>query len=104
MHLPTKVSTDEAHGGCCDGGVTGTKPRALWVYAHPDRTSFNQQLFAAGRSALAKTHEVVITDLYAASFDPVLSQRDLGSQADVDDTFLNRWAAAYNEGHLPDEI
>lgn len=73
-------------------GVTPTKQQALWVYAHPDGKSFNRQLFVA------------TTDLYADRFDPVLSQRDLGAHAGVDDIFLNRWATAYNAGDLPPEI
>src|SRR5690242_3563164 len=43
-------------------------------------------------------------DLYAERFDPVLSQRDLGAHAAVNDTFLNRWATAYNAGELPPEV
>lgn len=74
------------------------------MYAHPDRNSFNQQMFDAGRAELANTHDIVLTDLYTAGFDPVLSERDLGRHAMVGDTFLNRWAAAYNKGDLPDEI
>ena len=74
------------------------------MYAHPECKSLNQQLFDAGRAELAKTHEIVTTELYAAAFDPVLSKRDLGSHAGADDTFLNRWAAAYNDGDLPAEI
>jgi NAD(P)H dehydrogenase (quinone) len=85
-------------------GVTPTKQRALWVYAHPDGKSFNRQLLIAGRTELGRTHDVVTTDLYAERFDPVLSQSDLGSHAGVDDTFLNRWATAYSAGELPPEI
>ncbi|WP_409429175.1 NAD(P)H-dependent oxidoreductase [Mycobacterium sp. SMC-11] len=74
------------------------------MYAHPDRKSFNHQLFAAGRAELSSTYDVSTTDLYAERFDPVLSHRDLGSHAGVDGTFLNRWATAYHAGDLPDEI
>lgn len=102
--MSLKCLLHRAGGSCCDDGVTGTKPRALWVYAHPDGKSFNQQVFDFGRAELTKTHDIVTTDLYAAGWDPVLSERDLGFHADADDTFLNRWATAYNNGDLPVEI
>jgi len=74
------------------------------VYAHPDHRSFNQQLFEAGCAELGKTDDITTTDLYAIGFDPVLSKRDLGSQSHLEDSFLNRWAAAYNGGDLLPEI
>ena len=51
-----------------------------------------------------ETHDITTTDLYAMGFDPVLSKRDLGSQSHLEDSFLNRWAAAYNGGDLLPEI
>lgn len=84
--------------------MTTTKPQALYVYAHPDARSFNRALFDAGRTALARTHDVVTSDLYAMGFEPALSRADLGERADVDSPFLDRWTQAASEGQLPDEV
>lgn len=81
-----------------------TKPQALYVYAHPDERSFNRQLFEAGHVALARTHAVVTSDLYAMGFNPVLTRADLGDFAQSGDSFLTSWARAYAEGQLPEDV
>lgn len=80
------------------------KPQALYVYVHPDDRSFNRQLFDAGRIALARTHDVVTSDLYAMGFNPALTRADLGDFAQTDDPFLTRWAHAYAAGQLPEDV
>ncbi|AGS24530.1 NAD(P)H-dependent oxidoreductase [Rhizobium etli] len=48
----------------------------LIVHAHPETTSFNGQLTDAAQAALqAKGHSVTVSDLYAASFDPLEAGR-----------------------------
>lgn len=80
-----------------------TKPRALWVYAHPDARSLNRTLRDAGLDALRRTHEATTSDLYAMGFDPVLSEADLGGSAPVG-TFLERWTTAQLGDRTPEPI
>lgn len=84
--------------------MSSQRPQALYVYVHPDERSFNRQLFDAGRAALALTHDVVTSDLYAMGFNPALTRTDLGDFAEADTPFLGRWASAYAEGQLPTEV
>lgn len=54
----------------------------LVVLAHPDRGSFNHALAAAAASAArARGHEVVLHDLHAEGFDPVLPAAELRRDA-----------------------
>lgn len=51
--------------------------KQLIVYAHPNPASFNQSILkAAEETAKAKGDEVVVRDLYALNFDPVLKGSD----------------------------
>lgn len=84
--------------------MTVDKPQALYVYAHPDARSFNRELFDAGRATLARTHDVVTSDLYAMGFAPALSRADLGEFATEEAPFLDRWTHAAAERRLPDEV
>ena len=53
----------------------------LIIYAHPNPGSLNGQLKQAVTSLLQqKGNEVVVRDLYALRFDPVLSQADMAGQ------------------------
>lgn len=53
----------------------------LIIYAHPNRESVNSQLKETVVSTIKdKGHEVVVRDLYALQFDPVLSLTDMQGQ------------------------
>jgi len=54
--------------------------RALIVYAHPEPTSFNASLRACAEETLAdQGYEVMVSDLYAQGFNPVISPADMTS-------------------------
>jgi NAD(P)H dehydrogenase (quinone) len=54
----------------------------LIILAHPDPASFNHALAAAAASAArARGHDVVLRDLYAEAFDPVLPACELPRDA-----------------------
>jgi NAD(P)H dehydrogenase (quinone) len=58
-------------------------PRSLIVAAHPEPTSFAMALAATARDALAAAgREVVMLDLYAEGFDPVLTAGDFTDRLD----------------------
>jgi NAD(P)H dehydrogenase (quinone) len=62
----------------------------LIVYCHPNPDSFNNAIVDAFIGSLkAKGHEVVVRDLYAMEFDPVLKAADF---------------EAIREGHTPTDI
>ncbi|UAL50186.1 MULTISPECIES: NAD(P)H-dependent oxidoreductase [Metabacillus] len=62
----------------------------LVVYAHPHPDSFNHAILETAVNALeAKGHEVVVRDLYALDFQPVLKPQD---------------TAAMKSGDIPDDI
>jgi len=54
-----------------------TKPRALVVLCHPNKTGFNQAVAAAAVVALQNTHDVDFVSLYEEGFDPVLPASEL---------------------------
>ncbi|MDI3468427.1 MAG: NAD(P)H dehydrogenase (quinone) [Pseudolabrys sp.] len=57
---------------------------ALFVYAHPEPTSFTGALKDAGVAALRQAgHTVEVSDLYAENFNPVAGRHDFTSVADV---------------------
>jgi NAD(P)H dehydrogenase (quinone) len=78
--------------------------RVLWVYAHPARRSLNAELFQAGTDALASTHTVTTSDLYAQDWDPRLSQRDIAATPDNGQTFGELTRDAYLAGDLPPDV
>lgn len=84
--------------------MTGSRPQALYVYAHPEQRSLNRELFDAARAELELTHDVVTSDLYAMGFDPRLGEHDLGSFARANGTFLSRWSSALAAAQLPEEV
>jgi NAD(P)H dehydrogenase (quinone) len=58
--------------------------RVLVVFAHPSHESFNAALHARVLAALSgRGHEVDDCDLYAESFDPLLSEDDLAVYQDI---------------------
>ena len=81
-----------------------TPNTALWVYAHPRRNSFNDQLFQEGTTALAEQYTVTTSDLYAQGFDPVLSDRDLGDFAETDGNISELVGDAYARGQLTADV
>jgi NAD(P)H dehydrogenase (quinone) len=57
----------------------------LFVYAHPEPTSFTGALKDAGVTALRKAgHTVEISDLYAEKFDPVAGRHDFRAAANAE--------------------
>lgn len=57
----------------------------LFVYAHPEPTSFTGALKDAGMEALSRAgHSVAVSDLYAEKFDPVAGRHDFRSVADAE--------------------
>jgi putative NADPH-quinone reductase len=57
--------------------------RTLVVYCHPDPTSFTAAVRDRAVAALEQAgHEVRVTDLYAAGFDPVLSSEERAHHLD----------------------
>lgn len=79
--------------------------KALWVYAHPARPSLNHHLMTAGTSALAEQGDVVVSDLYAQRWQPVLSTDDLGDATTSSElTFGAATKAAYAAGMLPPDV
>ncbi|MGK9146768.1 NAD(P)H-dependent oxidoreductase [Plantibacter flavus] len=81
-----------------------TPDTALWLYAHPRRPSFNDLLFRAGTEALAATHSVVTSDLYAQGFDPVFSSRDLGELAETPGNLAEIAGEAFARGQLASDV
>lgn len=84
--------------------MTVSRPQALYVYAHPEQRSLNRSLLESARAELALSHHVVMSDLYAMNFDPLLSERDLGAFASSDEPFLSRWSRATAEDGLPEDV
>jgi NAD(P)H dehydrogenase (quinone) len=57
---------------------------ALFVYAHPEPTSFTGALKDAGAATLRQAgHTVEVSDLYAEKFDPVAGRHDFRAVADA---------------------
>ncbi|KHO25051.1 NAD(P)H-dependent oxidoreductase [Mycolicibacterium setense] len=77
---------------------------ALWLYAHPRRGSLNDRLFQAGTEALSAQYEVMISDLHAQEFDPVLSDRDFGEPAGKPGNIVELAGEAYSRGQLPADV
>ena len=60
--------------------------RVLTILAHPQSGSFNHAIADAAVAALeAGGHEVVIHDLYAEGFDPLLSSNEIPKWAQIDE-------------------
>lgn len=59
--------------------------RVLIVYAHHEPTSFNGAMTREAVDTLTEAgHEAIVSDLYAAGFDPVSDQRNFVNSADPD--------------------
>ncbi|HEX2537554.1 MAG TPA: NAD(P)H-dependent oxidoreductase, partial [Pseudolabrys sp.] len=57
---------------------------ALFVYAHPEPTSFTAALKDDGAAALRDAgHTVEVSDLYAENFNPVAGRHDFRTVADA---------------------
>ncbi len=57
----------------------------LVVVAHPDRASFNHALAAAvAQAARNQGHDVVVHDLYAEAFDPILPAAEFSKSAPIE--------------------
>ena len=57
----------------------------LYVYAHPERKSFNAKLRDLALEVLAEQgHEVVLSDLHAMNFEAVHSRQDFTTERDAD--------------------
>jgi len=67
---------------------TPSRPRALVVLCHPNRTGFNQAVAAAAAKTLGATHDVDFLDLYHEEFNPVLPADELPRKFSFDETAL----------------
>ncbi|MFC0672750.1 NAD(P)H-dependent oxidoreductase [Brachybacterium hainanense] len=77
---------------------------SLWVHAHPQEGSLNDQLFRAGTAALARRGEVLRSDLYRQGFDPVLRTQDAGDRAADRGNLASRIAQAHADGQIPGAV
>ncbi len=77
---------------------------ALWVLAHPHADSFNGTLFREGVAELSLEYTVRTTDLYAQGFDPVLSDRDLGTPTGRSGNIARLSGEAYGRGELDADV
>ncbi|EPY80377.1 NAD(P)H dehydrogenase [quinone] 1 isoform c [Camelus ferus] len=67
--------------------------KALIMLAHSERTSFNYAMMEASVEALKrKGWEVIVSDLYAMNFNPVISRKDITGK------FAYTYAAMYDKG------
>ncbi|WP_415769029.1 NAD(P)H-dependent oxidoreductase [Pseudomonas sp. LB3P38] len=65
--------------------------KALIVYAHPEQASFNAALKNTAVETLTRLgHEVVVSDLYAMGWNPVLSAADFADRENADFLDLSR--------------
>jgi NAD(P)H dehydrogenase (quinone) len=80
---------------------------ALFVYAHPEPTSFTAALKDAGVAALRQAgHTVEVSDLYAEKFDPVAGWHDFTAVANAE-RFHYQTEQAYaqqTQGFAPDIV
>jgi NAD(P)H dehydrogenase (quinone) len=73
--------------------------RVFIVHAHPEQRSFNGAMTRAAAEALAAAgHELVVSDLYRAGFDPVSSRRNFVTVRDPD-YFRQQAEEAYAAAH-----
>ncbi|MGE2729193.1 NAD(P)H-dependent oxidoreductase [Mycolicibacterium vaccae] len=81
-----------------------TPGTALWLFAHPRRSSLNARLFRDGTEALTERYEVLTSDLHAQKFDPVLGDRDFGEPVGRPGNITELAADAYHRGELPADV
>ena len=59
--------------------------KVLYVYAHPEPKSFNSALKDIALDALKeKEHEIILSDLYAMKFNPVLTATDFPERKNIE--------------------
>ncbi|XP_078527459.1 NAD(P)H dehydrogenase [quinone] 1-like isoform X2 [Lissotriton helveticus] len=81
--------------------------RALIIFAHEERTSFNYAMKEVAENTLKqKGWEVTVSDLYAMNFNPVLSRRDIKGCPKDPTHFIYSYemGEAWKEGSLSDDI
>ncbi|XP_072823744.1 NAD(P)H dehydrogenase [quinone] 1 isoform X3 [Vicugna pacos] len=81
--------------------------KALMVLAHSERTSFNYAMKEAAVEALKrKGWEVIVSDLYAMNFNPVISRKDITGKLKDPGNFQYpaESVLAYKEGRLSPDI
>ncbi|XP_078527627.1 NAD(P)H dehydrogenase [quinone] 1-like [Lissotriton helveticus] len=81
--------------------------RALIIFAHEERASFNYAMKEMAENTLKqKGWEVTVSDLYAMNFNPVLSRKDIkGSPKDPTHfKYAVETGRAWKEGSLSDDI
>ncbi|XP_032342538.1 NAD(P)H dehydrogenase [quinone] 1 isoform X3 [Camelus ferus] len=81
--------------------------KALVVLAHSERTSFNCAMKEATVEALKrKGWEVIVSDLYAMNFNPVISRKDITGKLKDPGNFQYpaESVLAYKEGRLSPDI
>ncbi|WP_224403008.1 NAD(P)H-dependent oxidoreductase [Pseudonocardia sp. ICBG1034] len=79
--------------------------RVLWVLAHPEPRSLNGALKDAGVAALERAgHEVVVSDLHAMAWNPVVTAADYGYDPDERFRVGPVSAQAYAAGALSADV
>ncbi|SDG24408.1 NAD(P)H-dependent oxidoreductase [Pseudonocardia oroxyli] len=79
--------------------------RVLWVLAHPEPRSLNGALKDAGVAALEQAgHEVVVSDLHAMAWNPVVTAADYGHDPDERFRVGPVSAQAYAAGALSADV
>jgi len=76
-----------------------TKPQALVVLCHPNKTGFNQAIAAAAVDHLKKSHSVEFLNLYQETFDPVLPAPELPRKYTLDET-VQRYNALVQQAQV----
>ncbi|XP_004431842.1 PREDICTED: NAD(P)H dehydrogenase [quinone] 1 [Ceratotherium simum simum] len=81
--------------------------KALIILAHSERTSFNYAMKEAAVETLKKKGwEVVVSDLYAMNFNPLISRKDITGKLKDPENFqyADESSLAYKEGRLSSDI
>jgi NAD(P)H dehydrogenase (quinone) len=78
----------------------------LWIFAHPERRSFNGSLMDEGLDELAELgHEVRVSDLYAMGFKAVVDAADFDGVAGRERLMVgDEQERAYTEGRISADI
>ena len=79
--------------------------KVLYVYAHPEPKSFNSALKDIALDTLKETgHEIILSDLYAMKFNPVLTAIDFPERKNLEvfKPFLEATKASKEGAFAPD--
>lgn len=106
--LPTRDVWCELRGMDASSAGNTERQTVLWVSSHPELRSLNGHLQAAGITHLrALGHRVLVSDLYALDWDPVLRREDgVHSATTLDQRFRvsEDTRTAHREGTQPADV